>query len=99
MTRAVTCFVTRFVMRQMLGRPLKRDDKTALQEVLQQDGEITITYRELGESGPEHDKTFTVEVEADGKVLGRGSGHSKKQAEQAAARQALERLNVSGSRE
>ena len=44
------------------------------------------------ESGPDHDKTFTFEVLLNGAVVGRGEGHSKKEAEQMAARAALERL-------
>mgnify|MGYP001537628078 FL=1 len=50
-------------------------------------------YHEAGESGPDHDKVFLSEVSLDGEVIGRGSGRTKKEAEQAAACQALERLN------
>ncbi|HFI0506383.1 TPA: ribonuclease III [Streptococcus suis] len=66
------------------------DYKTALQEILQVNGEIAITYRVVAESGPAHDKTFEVEVSADHRVIGRGRGRSKKLAEQAAAKNAVE---------
>ncbi|HEL2383929.1 TPA: ribonuclease III [Streptococcus suis] len=66
------------------------DYKTALQEILQVNGEIAITYQVVAESGPAHDKTFEVEVSADHRVIGRGRGRSKKLAEQAAAKNAVE---------
>ena len=70
------------------------DYKTRLQEYLQRDGEVEITYRLLGSSGPEHNKVFTSEVIFEGKVVGKGQGHSKKDAEQHAAQQALKQLHV-----
>ncbi|QZT30132.1 ribonuclease III [Streptococcus suis] len=66
------------------------DYKTALQEILQVNGEIAISYQVIAESGPAHDKTFEVEVSADQRVIGRGRGRSKKLAEQAAAKNAVE---------
>ncbi|HFU4449379.1 TPA: ribonuclease III [Streptococcus suis] len=66
------------------------DYKTTLQELLQVNGEIAISYQVVAESGPAHDKTFEVEVSADGRVIGRGTGRSKKLAEQAAAKNAVE---------
>ncbi|HFI0186697.1 ribonuclease III [Streptococcus sp. P25B114] len=66
------------------------DYKTTLQELLQVNGEIVISYQVVAESGPAHDKTFEVEVSADGRVIGRGAGRSKKLAEQAAAKNAVE---------
>ncbi|HFI0795364.1 TPA: ribonuclease III [Streptococcus suis] len=66
------------------------DYKTALQEILQVNGEIAITYQVVAESGPAHDKIFEVEVSADQRVIGRGRGRSKKLAEQAAAKNAVE---------
>lgn len=66
------------------------DYKTTLQELLQVNGEIVIAYQVVAESGPAHDKTFEVEVSADGRVIGRGTGRSKKLAEQAAAKNAVE---------
>lgn len=70
------------------------DHKTELQEFLQQDGDVDIEYHELENDGPEHDKRYTMTVSADGKLLGQGQGHSKKAAEQAAAREALIKLHA-----
>ena len=68
------------------------DYKTALQELVQQKKNQTLSYALVGESGPDHDKQFTVEVSLNGQVVGRGSGTSKKRAEQAAANAAIEKL-------
>ena len=70
----------------------RRDYKTVLQELVQREPNRTLVYRMAEESGPDHDKTFTFEVLLNGTVVGRGEGHSKKEAEQMAARAALERL-------
>ena len=70
----------------------RRDYKTALQELVQRQADQVLTYRMAGEQGPDHAKTFVAEVLLNGQALGSGSGHSKKEAEQAAARAALERL-------
>ncbi len=64
------------------------DSKSRLQEFVQKD-KGTPEYRLVGESGPDHNKTFAVEVYLDSNCIGRGEGHSKKHAEQAAARAAL----------
>ena len=68
----------------------RRDYKTALQELVQRQADQVLTYRMAGECGPDHAKTFTAEVLLNGVPIGSGSGHSKKEAEQAAARSALE---------
>lgn len=68
------------------------DFKTELQEYLQRTGEVTIIYELVDESGPAHLKEFTVEVSVEGHVLGRGTGSSKKMAEQQAADNALQQL-------
>ena len=65
------------------------DHKTELQEYLQQNGDCKIEYKMLDEKGPDNDKTDTMAVYADGKKIGEGVGSSKKNAEQAAAYQAL----------
>ena len=67
-----------------------KDYKTVLQEKLQVNGEVIIKYNIIKEVGPDHDKTFTAEVECDGKKLATGTGRSKKQAEMDAAKNALE---------
>lgn len=66
------------------------DSKTRLQELVQRKSNQVIAYRLLEEQGPDHDKTFTFEVLINGESAGRGSGKTKKEAEQMAARAALE---------
>ena len=65
------------------------DYKTMLQEMLQKNGPADIVYEEESESGPAHDRTFVIAVFHNGRKLGTGEGHTKKEAEQNAARQAL----------
>ncbi|MDR1773965.1 MAG: ribonuclease III [Clostridioides sp.] len=67
-----------------------RDYKTHLQEVLQKDGSIDIWYKVVDEKGPDHNKEFIVQVGSGNRVLGMGKGKSKKEAEQHAAKVALE---------
>ena len=71
---------------------LNADYKTMLQELVQQQKNQVLSYELLGESGPGHDKQFTVRVLLNGTPIGTGSGTSKKRAEQAAASAALEAL-------
>lgn len=66
-----------------------KDYKTQLQEIIQQNPDETLNYVIAGESGPDHDKRFDVEVHLNSNVIGRGTGKSKKQAEQEAAKEAL----------
>ena len=70
----------------------RRDYKTALQELIQRRADQVLTYRMVGEEGPDHNKTFLAEVLLNGTQVGTGSGHSKKEAEQSAAKAALKRL-------
>ncbi|TMM16228.1 MAG: ribonuclease III [Actinobacteria bacterium] len=74
---------------QALENPV--DFKSSLQELLAQRG-AEVSYAVTGEEGPPHDRTYTVAVTADGRELGSGRGKSKKQAEQEAARVAVEGL-------
>lgn len=67
-----------------------KDYKTTLQEKLQVHGDVKIEYKIVSEDGPEHDKTFVSEVYCNGKLLGKGVGKSKKEAEMEAARVALD---------
>ena len=69
-----------------------KDHKTVLQEKLQEHGTVHINYEVIKTSGPDHDKSFTVEVYCDGKALAIGEGKTKKQAEMQAAEKALEKL-------
>ena len=71
----------------------RRDCMTALQELVQRHSGQVLTYHMTGESGPDHNKTFLFEVRLNGEPIGRGEGRSKKEAEQAAARSALDSLN------
>ena len=68
------------------------DYKTQLQEMVQQKKNQVLSYELVGQSGPDHDKKFDVEVSLNGTVVGFGSGSSKKRAEQDAARAAIEKL-------
>lgn len=68
------------------------DAKTTLQEFLQRNGDVQIVYHLLKESGSENEPVFTVNVSANGQVIGQGTGSSKKHAEMAAAQVALEAL-------
>lgn len=74
------------------GKPRNFDYKTALQELVQRKKDQVIQYELIGESGPDHDKHFDVQVLLNGKTVGTGSGSSKKRAEQAAAADAVEAL-------
>ena len=86
-------FVDRFVLSDVPVAKLHNTDyKTALQELVQQKKNQTIQYSLVGESGPDHDKQFCVELSINGEVIGRGTGTSKKRAEQEAAKAAVEVL-------
>jgi ribonuclease-3 len=74
------------------GGGLSGDYKTQLQEWCQQQHDCVPQYVTAKESGPDHQKTFDVQVLVQGRVLGRGTGRSKKEAEQAAAQEALEHV-------
>ena len=84
-------FIHRFVLMDLEDKALFYDAKSILQEEIQKDGG-DIRYVLAGESGPEHDKSFSVEVYQGEKLLGKGSGHNKKAAQQNAAYEALRRL-------
>jgi len=77
-------------------RIAESDRKSALQEFLQGRGQPPAEYRLAGESGPDHQKTFQIEVWINGECLARGEGSTKKEAEQQAARSALEQLERTG---
>lgn len=71
-----------------------KDYKTVLQEVVQRNREEHVEYVHVGETGPDHDKTFSVEVHLNSNVIGRGTGKSKKLAEQQAAKEALALMGI-----
>lgn len=87
-------FVLPFVETATETIPVFKDYKSILQEVLQQNPTEKFEYLVVGESGPDHDKQFTVEVHLNSNVIGKGVGSSKKRAEQEAARSALELMGL-----
>lgn len=94
---AAARFVKRFILVEVpVSRPHNMDYKTALQELVQQKKNQTLTYTLVGQSGPDHDKVFDVEVCLNGETVGSGSGSSKKRAEQMAAKSAMEKLFPQG---
>ena len=85
--------IRRFVLCNVpVSRLQNLDYKTSLQELVQQKKNQQLSYRLVGESGPDHDKEFFVEVTLNDVVVGKGSGSSKKRAEQDAARAAIAAL-------
>ncbi|MBO4277381.1 MAG: ribonuclease III [Clostridia bacterium] len=79
-------------LEKMLAAVIKtgtEDYKSRLQRIVQQTPEETLTYKQVSESGPPHDRTFGYEVYLNSNLLGSGKGRSKREAEQAAAREAL----------
>ena len=81
-------FIKKFILSDLENKQLFYDSKTILQEQVQKVGQ-TLSYELVEESGPEHDKLFTVEARIDGQTVGRGQGRNKKSAQQQAAYQVL----------
>ena len=81
--------IERILLSQAPAAEERRDYKTTLQEVVQRRSGQVLTYHMVDQSGPDHNKTFLFEVRLNGEAIGRGAGHSKKEAEQSAARDAL----------
>lgn len=79
-----------YIEKVLNGEQIIEDYKTKLQEHLQVNGTVSIEYRLKDSTGPDHDKTFYIEVYLNNEKLGEGSGKNKKNAEQEAARNALE---------
>ncbi len=88
--------INRFILSDLEDKALFYDSKSRLQEVLQGVLKKEFEYILNSESGPEHDKTFDVSVVSLGEELGRGTGRTKKGAEQQAAYQALLKLRDKG---
>lgn len=84
--------IARFILGKEPAVSGNQDYKTRFQELVQRSPDHSISYEMTGETGPDHEKCFTVEVSLDGKVVGQGSGSSKKRAEQDAAREAILKL-------
>jgi ribonuclease-3 len=86
-------FIDRFILCYVPVKQMNnRDYKTALQELIQRKKDQVISYSLVGETGPDHDKLFTVSVSINGRVAGEGIGRSKKRAEQEAAHAAMQAL-------
>lgn len=94
---SVSKFILPFVdeeLKKISDRTDYFDYKTLLQQVIQQaDGEV-LHYAVVGESGPDHEKSFEVEARLNSNVIGHGTGRSKRAAEQAAAKEALRLFGV-----
>ena len=87
-------FINQFIisfMESLAGNKKIEDYKTKLQEIVQKESKKPLSYVVLSEEGPDHDKYFMVAVEHQGLVLGQGSGKTKKEAEQKAAYEALQK--------
>lgn len=87
-------FVLGFIANAVVDAPVITDYKTALQEIVQKNHGEILEYYMAGESGPDHNKTFMVEVKLNSNVIGTGEGKSKKQAEQMAAKEALRLMGL-----
>ena len=82
-------FILPFITQALTCKNTEEDYKTKLQEIIQQTPEERLSYMVTDESGPDHDKHFVVQVHLNSNCIGTGEGHSKKQAEQMAAKEAL----------
>ena len=89
-------FVDLYVMKRLkevMEKGLYKDPKSLLQEIVQEKMKLTPNYQVLSEEGPDHAKIFTVGVFFDGKLIAKGEGSSKQEAEVDAAKEALRLLN------
>ena len=86
-------FILRFVLNDLENKKLFYDSKTILQEIVQGQFSEQIAYCLVGEEGPDHNKSFFVEVKIGDKCYGKGSGKTKKAAEQQAAYRAILELH------
>lgn len=82
-------FILKYILTDIEHKQLFYDSKTILQEVIQGSSEEALSYKLIGEEGPDHDKRFIVEARLGERVIGCGMGHTKKAAEQEAAYRAL----------
>ncbi len=80
------------IVDEALAGKLNQDHKTLIHEIMQAKGIMKLDYRVAKETGPDHDKTFYIELWAEDKLLGEGMGKSKKRAEQEAAADALKKM-------
>lgn len=85
-------FINRFVLSDLEDKILFMDSKTLLQEEIQKNNTAQLRYDLVGETGPDHDKQFSVKAYLDDRLIGCGMGRTKKAAEQQAAYEALKKL-------
>lgn len=85
-------FIYRFILSDLENKILFMDSKTLLQEEIQKKNGSQLRYELVGESGPEHNKEFSVVAYLDGVLIGEGTGRTKKAAEQQAAYKALKKI-------
>lgn len=85
-------FILKFILTDIEHKQLFYDSKTILQEIVQEKGNQPVEYVLIAEEGPDHNKSFTVEARVNGRLMGTGTGHTKKAAEQAAAYQAIREI-------
>lgn len=94
--QAAVTFLNQHIFTQIdnvIKHNLHKDFKSSLQESVQAQGHASPEYTVIEESGPDHAKIFVIGVSVDGKALATGTGHSKQEAQQDAAKHALEKLN------
>lgn len=91
---AVKPYILQFISEAVKREANFKDNKSLLQEEVQKTKGNTIVYEELSASGPDHEKIFSFAVKINGKIVGEGEGRSKKEAEQAAAGNALEKFKI-----
>ena len=93
---AARAYVNNHIITDLSAGELFVDHKTSLQELIQHlDTDSKLSYEVVSEAGPEHDKTFEVEVRLDDRTISRGTGKTKKSAQQDAAYKAIQVLNTS----
>ena len=90
---AVRPIIRALILDKEQEKAADRDYKTALQELVQRTPGAAVSYKLARESGPDHCRSFEMEASVDGKVIGTGAGRTTKEAEQMAAKVALEKLN------
>ena len=85
-------FIHRFILSDLENKTLFLDSKSVLQEMVQANGHTSLEYKLVDETGPDHNKEFTVHVFVGGKMTGEGIGKTKKSAEQKAAYEAIKKI-------
>ncbi len=91
---AAAKFINTFVLNDIEQKQTFYDSKTVLQERVDATNLGEIQYQIIGESGPDHNKVFDAVVKLNGEIIGEGTGHTKKQAEQQAAIEAISKINI-----